>query len=274
MAGHVITLFMKEQGHQVTAFSRHNIDWCNCIVGDVRNSAFLKGCITSGEYDVVINAIGLLNNAAELNIADAIYANSYLPHFLSDTTESMTTRVFHMSTDCVFSGKNGSYTENDLRDGETVYDRSKALGELNDSKNLTFRNSIIGPDINENGIGLFNWFMRQRQHVSGYAKAIWTGVSTITLARAMECALRDRVTGIYHLVNNEAISKYELICLFNQYLRNGSVVIQPSDTVHVNKSLVNTRNDFNFVIPSYSDMVAEIRDWIYSHRSMYPHYDE
>src|SRR5699024_1115052 len=107
------------------------------------------------------------------------------------------TKIIHMSTDCVFSGKIGNYKEDSLRDGETFYDRSKALGELDNQKDLTFRNSIIGPDINENGIGLFNWFMKQEGSINGYSKAIWTGVTTLTLAKAMDSALKEDLVGIY-----------------------------------------------------------------------------
>ena len=83
-----------------------------------------------------------------------------------------------MSTDCVFSGRRGGYTEKDFRDGETFYDRSKALGELEDDKNITLRNSIVGPDINPNGIGLFNWFMHQKDQVNGFSNTMWTGQTT------------------------------------------------------------------------------------------------
>ena len=90
----------------------------------------------------MINCIGVLNQFAENNHALAAFLNSYFPHFLAKTTEGTDTQVIHMTTDCVFSGKKGSYTEHDLRDGETFYDRSKALGELDDEKNLSLRNSM------------------------------------------------------------------------------------------------------------------------------------
>jgi dTDP-4-dehydrorhamnose reductase len=104
----------------------------------------------------------------------AAFLNSYFPHFLAKTTENTNTQVIQMSTDCVFSGKKGSYSEYDLRDGESFYDRSKALGELDDEKNITLRNSIVGPDINSKGIGLLNWFMNntREEHnvINGYQK--------------------------------------------------------------------------------------------------------
>src|SRR5699024_5151046 len=137
------------------------------------------------EYDAIINAVGILNKDAEENKSHAVLLNSYLPHYISNLTKDMNTKVIHMSTDCVFSGKVGSYKEDSLRDGQTFYDRSKALGELENDKDLTFRNSIIGPDMNKNGIGLFNWFMKQNGYIKGFNKAIWTGVTTLTLAKAM-----------------------------------------------------------------------------------------
>lgn len=172
----------------------------------------------------------------------------------------------------MFSGKKGGYIENSFRDGETFYDRSKALGELENNKDLTFRNSIIGPDRNMNGIGLFNWFMKQEGEVNGFTKAIWTGVTTLTLAKAMERALEENLTGIYNLVNNCNINKFELLKLFNQYFKNDRLTILQSDAISVDKSLINNRNDFSFVVPSYEQMVSEMKVWIEDHKDLYAHY--
>jgi dTDP-4-dehydrorhamnose reductase len=177
-----------------------------------------------------------------------------------------------MSTDCVFSGKTGGYKENSFRDGETFYDRSKALGEIENNKDLTFRNSIIGPDRNKNGIGLFNWFMKENDQINGFTKAIWTGVTTLTLAKAMEQALEENLTGLYNLVNNETISKYELLKLFNKAMKNNEIL--PSEKLSLDKSLVNSRTDFSFIVPSYEIMVEEMKIWIENHKELYPHYFE
>jgi len=171
-----------------------------------------------------------------------------------------------------FSGKAGPYSENSFRDGETFYDRTKALGEVEDKKNLIFRNSIVGPDMKENGIGLFNWFMKQNDTINGYIKAIWTGVTTLTLAKAMERAVTENLAGIYNLVNNKSISKFDLLGLFNKYMRDDEILIKPSEAVNLNKSLINNRKDFSFVVPSYEQMVIEMKEWIYSHKELYPHY--
>ncbi|MFD0826422.1 SDR family oxidoreductase [Neobacillus sp. M.A.Huq-85] len=272
MAGHLISIYLKEVGHNVTAFSRRRFEYCNNIIGDITDFTYLKDVIAEGRFDAIINAIGILNSDAEENKPLAVLLNSYLPHYLSEITKNLKTKVIHMSTDCVFSGKEGGYTETSFKDGETFYDRSKALGELENNKDLTFRNSIIGPDLNKDGIGLFNWFMKQQGQINGYTKAIWTGVTTLTLAKAMDKALEENLTGVYNLVNNETINKFELLNLFNKYMKDNSISIVPSDSLVLDKSLINNRTDLGFKVPSYEQMIIEMREWIEKHKELYPHY--
>ena len=271
MAGHIITHYLMEQGEDVEGLELRNLSYCKTYVVDATKFDDVKKIIEENDYDIVINCIGLLNQTAENNVDLAILLNSYLPHFLAKITKDMKTRIIHMSTDCVFSGKRGHYTEEDLPDGETYYDRTKALGELNDSKNLTFRNSIIGPDINENGIGLFNWFMKQSGEINGFEKSIWTGVTTLTLAKAMHKASYEGLTGLYNLVNNETINKNELVSLFNKY-SNKNLTINKVDGIIHDKSLYRTRNDFSFVVPTYEEQVREMFEWINSHENLYSYH--
>lgn len=272
MAGHLITLYFKERGHEVTAYSMKPFPYCKNIVGNALDTEHFKSVICGDDYDAVINCIGILNQQAEEHQALATYLNSYLPHLVADLLKDRKTRLIHMSTDCVFAGNTGPYYEDSLRDGLTFYDRSKALGEVVDDKNLTFRNSIIGPDANEEGIGLFNWFMKQSGTVNGFTGAMWTGVTTLTLAKAMECALEENLTGLYNLVNNESISKYDMLRLFNHYFRDDSLTIVPSDKLQLDKSLRCRRTDFKFVVPSYEQQIREMRDWVHAHKDLYPHY--
>ena len=178
-----------------------------------------------------------------------------------------------MSTDCVFAGNDGPYDEDTLPNGATFYDRSKAMGEINNDKDLTFRNSIVGPDIKTSGIGLFNWFMKQEGSISGFTGAVWTGVTTYTLAKAMDQALKENLTGLYNLVNNESINKFDLCLLFNKYFRNGEVEINPDDKLQLDKSLRCKRTDFSFVVSSYEQQIKEMREWVDAHPSLYPHYN-
>ncbi len=272
MAGHLITLYFKEQGYDVTAYSMKPFPYSKNIIGDAMDTLKFKEMLLADDYDVIINCIGILNQVADQNPALAVYLNSYLPHLVVDTCKGKNTKLIQMSTDCVFAGNTGPYFEDSLQDGRTFYDRSKALGEVNDNKNLTFRNSIIGPDMNENGIGLFNWYMKQSGKINGYTGALWSGVTTLTLAKAMEQAIKEDLCGLYNLVNNISISKYDLICLFNKSFPKKHLVIDRDDKLQLDKSLRNTRQDFSFVVPTYEQMVGEMYEWVNSHKDIYQHY--
>ena len=272
MAGHTISLYLKERGHEVFGFDRNKSVYIDSVAGDARDALSLEKLIKDGHYDSVINCIGILNQFAEQNKSLATYLNAYFPHFLADVTSGTDTQVIHMSTDCVFSGKRGEYTEDDFRDGETFYDRSKALGELEDGKNITLRNSIVGPDINPKGIGLLNWFMQQQGPINGFTKAMWTGQTTLQLAKTMEAAAQEKAHGLYNTVPDHSISKYDLLQLFNHYLRDDKITINPIEGINADKSLKRTRYEFNYLIPNYETMVSDLAEWTKKHKDMYPHY--
>ena len=244
MAGHTIALYLKEQGHEVTGFARRTVPFVSCVQGSAMDTDFLRRMIRDGQYDIVINAVGILNRDAAEHPYRATFLNSCLPHLLADITKDLPTRIIHISTDCVFSGRSGGYTEESVPDGETFYDRSKALGELKDGKNLTLRNSIVGPDMDPKGIGLLNWFMSQKDPIKGFTNAMWTGMTTLQLAKIIEKAALQGATGLYNMVPDHGISKYELLKLVNHYLRGEHVEISPDASFVVDKTLVRTRFDF------------------------------
>lgn len=273
MAGHTIALYLKEQGHDVTGFARKESSLVSTVVGDAKNTVLMQKIIKDGKYDSVINAIGVLNRFAEENHENAVFLNTYLPQYLAKITEDTDTQIIHMSTDCVFSGSRGGYTEQDMPDGTLFYDRSKALGELNDGKNVTLRNSIIGPDMNASGIGLINWFLQQHDKVKGYKNAIWTGQTTLQLAKTMENAAIQKVHGLYNMVPESSISKYDLLLLFNKYLRKDPVEVIPEENFKIDKSLVRTNYErFSYKIPDYEQQIEELGEWMRQHKELYPHY--
>ena len=273
MAGHMISLYLKEQGHDVLGFARTKSKLVDSVAGDAKEADFIKEVVGINKFDSIINCIGMLNQFAENNKADAAYLNGFLPHYLAQLTEGTNTQVIHMSTDCVFSGARGQYTETDFPDGATFYDRSKALGEIEDDKNVTLRNSIVGPDIKKSGIGLLNWFMQQRGEVQGYIGAIWTGQTTLQLAKTMEVAARERAHGLYNAVPDTSISKCELLRLFNKYLRKDKVTIVPVDKMTADKSLKRTHWEFGYKIPDYEMMICELAEWMKAHYKLYSHYN-
>lgn len=274
MAGHMISIYMKEQGHDIVGYARENSRFIDTVIGDATDFELLKQTILKGNYDSVINCVGLLNQFAESNHSMAVLLNGYLPHYLTQVTEGTDIQVIQMSTDCVFSGKTGGYTEDSNPDGTLFYDKSKAIGELRDEKNITLRNSIVGPDIKENGIGLLNWFMKQHGAVNGFISTIWTGQTTLQLAKTMEIAAKRRAHGLYNMVPSMSINKYELLKLFNTYIRREPIEIKPVDELIADKSLIRTCFDgFDYVIPDYETMIKELGVWMRQHKNLYPHYD-
>jgi len=274
MAGHMLYLYLKSKGYTVSGFAKSNPhQFDDIIIGNALDATSVEKVVKEGTFDVVVNCIGILNDFAEKNKSVATFLNAYLPHFLAEITSGLKTRIIHISTDCVFSGKKGAYTETDFRDGDTFYDRSKALGELNDHKNLTLRNSIIGPDINPKGIGLLNWFMQQQHKVNGFTKSIWTGQTTLQLAKTVEKASLSNVTGLYNMVPDSSISKYDLLLLLNSTFRNNSLEIHPVEGIVADKSLVRTKFDFEYSIPGYEQMVNEMHEWVLQNKNLYPHYN-
>lgn len=272
MAGHVISIYLQERGHGVVGFARRPLKFVETVTGDVTDISLLEEVLWDDDFDVVINAVGILNKNAEENANLAMAINGQLPHKLALITKHMRTRVFHMSTDCVFAGNSAPYSERSIPDGRSVYDKTKALGELNDSINLTFRNSIVGPDINPEGIGLFNWFMKQKGPIDGYTKAMWTGLTTIELAKAMEhMALCDAV-GLVNMVPKQNISKYRLLVLFNHYFKDDKLQIIPSDKLSLDKTLIRTNHYGGFIPKSYEEQIREMAEWVRAHENLYPHY--
>ena len=272
MAGHITAQYLIEQGHKVKGFAREHSPICDTILGDARNEQDMKNALQSDDYDYVINCIGVLNKFVDANLSDGIYLNSVLPHFVAKQLEGTNTKLIHISTDCVFEGTKGKYTEEDTPDATSYYGRSKALGEVVDDKNLTIRTSIIGPELKTNGIGLFHWFMSQQDKVFGYEKVIWSGVTTLQLAKAIAQDIETPQTGLYHLVNNEDIAKHDLLVLFNTYCRQGQIEIGKNTTLENDKTLRNTREYQPFVVPSYEVMVQEMSEWMQSHADLYKQY--
>ncbi len=273
MAGHMTAIYLNEQGHDVTGFAREKSRFVRTITGDARDLELLKRIIDDGKYDVVVNCIGILNQSAEADHEAAVFLNAYLPQYIAKTALNTSAQVIHISTDCVFSGLRGSYQEQDLPDGTLFYDRSKALGELNDKRNVTFRNSIIGPDMRADGIGLINWFLQQEGTVKGYKNAIWTGQTTLQLAKTIENAAFQRAAGLYHMVPDKSISKFEMLLLFNRYLRKNPIEIVPEENFRTDKSLVRTNFEgFCYEIPDYETQIKELGIWMREHKEIYPHY--
>ena len=273
MAGHVVKTCLESTGiYDVWGIARGIVSGQKLINLDVSNTKELESILDNGSFDVVINCIGLLNKTAEDNPELAVWFNSYFPQLLATFGKKYNFKLIHISTDCVFSGKEGGYKEDSFKNGIGFYAQSKALGEVINAKDLTFRTSIIGPELNENGIGLFHWFMNQNDEIFGYSEAYWSGVTTIELAKGINEAIKQDLTGLYHFVNSSKISKFDLVNEFNSNFRDGGINIISKSDYKVDKSLINTRDDFNYTFSSYQIMIKEMKNWILDNRNLYKHY--
>lgn len=211
--------------------------------------------------DAVVNCVGIVKQVEQ--VSDAVLTitlNALLPHQLAALCETLGARLVHVSTDCVFSGRKGSYTEDDLPDPEDLYGRSKLLGEVDRPGCLTIRTSIFGRDYLKQ-TALLEWFLSNRGgRVKGYRNAIYTGFPTQVLARIIGDLLSDQPTlsGLVHVASTP-ISKYDLLVMLNEAM-GLDIEIEPYDDPPCDRSLSAARfvAATGYAIPSWPEMVAEV----------------
>lgn len=272
MAGHVIALVLLDAGHQVDGLARRQLEFVNTVVQDVKDISATEKLVREGNYDVVVNCIGILIDASERRPAEAAYVNSYLPLRLAEVLRHTSTRLIHLSTDCVFSGENGPYLDSDPYDGQRVYDRSKALGEIRNEKDLTLRTSIVGPELRLPGTGLFEWLMRQRGVIQGYSRVMWNGNTTVELANAIERMSSSSVSGVVHLVPNDFLSKFDLMSMLNNAFELGLTVERQPEYI-IDKRLLASDGELPYRPQGYEAQIRELREWVLQRRDLYPQYD-
>ncbi len=273
MVGHLLAMRLREfpDAFEVVTAARNNTYGNPDISLDATHFNDLSFALDGIKPDVCINAIGVLNRAAdELEISQKL--NTQLPLFLSEMGRKQGFQLVHISTDCVFSGSRGGYIETDRPDATDNYGLTKIGGEGIDSKHLVIRTSVIGPEIRPQAIGLFHWFTNQIGEVSGYQNVIWSGVTTLALADAIMDAINNKTSGLVHLVNNDTISKLALITLIDQHFPSRKRRVIPNPIPFSNKSLISTRKDSTFKVPSYEQMLADLRKWMELHPEDYLEY--
>lgn len=275
MLGHMVYTYLKNSGKYIVIDSSYpNKFNDSSILLDITDKFELEHYLNREKPDIIVNCIGILINGSISNPANAIYLNSYLPHQLSSMIRRWSGKLIQISTDCVFSGHKGYYSEADFTDARDIYGLSKILGEINNENDLTIRTSIIGPELKMNGEGLFHWFSRQHGQVKGYTKAYWSGVTTLELSKAIDAAIEQNLSGLYHLSKDEKISKSDLLQLIKRIWNRNDIQIVPSDNKTVDKSLITQRKDFTFKVNSYEQMLNELLEFMKTNSSMYKQYYE
>lgn len=231
------------------------------IIGhDLENQDQLIDLFYQASPDIVINCVGLVKQLSQANDPiQAILINALLPHRLARLAALSGARLVHMSTDCVFSGSKGDYTEEDLPDAYDLYGRSKLLGEVDYPNAITLRTSIIGHELN-GARSLINWFLLQEGSTKGYEKAIFSGLPTVEIARL----IRDHVLthpelrGLYH-VSADPINKFDLLSLVAR-VYGKTIDIKPDDSVSIDRSLNSTRfrRETGYQSAPWPDLVNEM----------------
>lgn len=261
MAGHVVTKYLKQQGHAVSTVARSNATYTLDIENTILTSSFFNE--VKDDFDFIINCVGLLVKDSNDRPDRAAIINSWFPHYIEHCIKDSNTKLIHLSTDCVFDGLKGNYVEKDTHTEMNAYGSSKSLGEVNNNKDITFRMSIIGPEL-KNGTGLMNWVITNTQdELQGWENALWNGITTLQLAKCIEQYINNpAISGVYHLVNNDVkINKYELLCKINNVYNLNKTIIKTNGPKPVNKILIDTRQEINFNIPDYNTQLQEMKDF-------------
>ncbi|NWE45767.1 dTDP-4-dehydrorhamnose reductase family protein [Pseudomonas gingeri] len=248
MLGHaVFRVFGDDAQHEVwgtlrsASALRHfpEIDHPRLVTGvDVLDHDMLVAVLTKVSPDIVINCVGLIKQLADANDPlTALPINAMLPHRLGRLCELARARLIHVSTDCVFSGRTGAYAESDISDAEDLYGKSKYIGELHDLPHaVTLRTSIIGHELGSS-YSLIDWFLSQEGCVKGFAKAVFSGLPTVELARVMKDYVlpHPELSGLYH-VAAEPVSKLDLLRMVaSEYDKN--IEVRSDDALVIDRSL-------------------------------------
>ena len=230
---------------------------------DVENTDSLVKLFTLARPNVVINCIGLVKQLAEADDPlAAIPINSLLPHRLARLCDVAGARLIHMSTDCVFAGTRGMYSEQDLPDAQDLYGRSKYLGELDYPHAVTLRTSIIGHELS-GAHSLVGWFLAQQGSVKGFTRAIFSGLPTMELARVMRDFVipNTDLQGPYH-VSADPINKFDLLKLVAE-VYGKSITITPDDTLVIDRSLDSShfRKITGYQPPAWPELVRRMHEF-------------
>lgn len=268
----VLRVFAASPAHDVIASARSGAAFLQLpeevrdrVIGgiDVESADSLARTFARARPAAVINCIGLVKQLAEADEPlAAIQINALLPHQLAHLCQAARARLVHVSTDCVFAGTRGMYREDDLADAQDLYGRSKHLGEVDYANAVTLRTSIIGHELGS-AHGLVDWFLSQSSTVRGFRRAVFSGLSTVELARVIRDYVLPRpdLRGIYH-VSADPISKYDLLRLVSQTYGK-TIEIVPDDKLVIDRSLDSTRfrNATGYVAPPWPEMVRAMHEF-------------
>ncbi len=259
MLGYVTYRYLKAKGHQVSGITRTKF-FSDMTRLDATEEPAIRRFLEETAFDAVINCAALLLKPSEAQKCEAVKLNAWLPHLLDAYCAQNNAYLIQVSTDAVFSGRRGGYREDEPSDADTFYGKSKLLGEVCSGHALTVRSGFWGMDVNSDGAGLLQWFLRQSGSVSGYTHALFNGVSNLEFARFADAALQNRWTGLYHLCAAESVSKYAFLCHAKRVFSRETEVVQ-FDNPPIDRTLYCTRADVAYQQKPFVQMLEELNEW-------------
>ena len=227
---------------------------------DADNFETVIRAIAGTQPTIIINCIGIIKQLPiSKDPLTAITVNSQLPHRLSLVARTANARLIHISTDCVFDGKQGNYTEKDASTAEDLYGKTKYLGEVHYPHCVTLRTSIIGHELKTN-FSLVDWFMSQEDEINGFTKAIYSGFPTIEIVNIISNYVipNKKLSGLYH-VSSDAISKYDLLNIMKNIYKK-EININAFDDFILDRSMNSDKfkNKVGYVSPSWKNLVEDM----------------
>jgi len=241
--------------------NRHKNLFCQV---DLLNQDDIIRTVSKIMPDVIINCVGLIKQLSHSNNPLSVLpVNSLLPHRLANIAGMMDMRLIHISTDCVFSGAKGNYTESEQCDAIDLYGISKKIGEVVDYPHaITLRTSIVGHELNSN-YALINWFLSQEQRIKGFRRAIFSGLPTVELARVIHEYVIPNIElhGLYH-VSSEPIDKYTLLSLVAEAYEKNIEITLDEDFV-IDRSLNSSRFNLatGYIPPTWSKLINQMKNF-------------
>ena len=263
MLGTYVSKYLEQSHKEVVKITRNNFDVNNLTHNSINT---LFSSLNISINDIIINCIGIIpqsNSINNINNKNYYKINSIFPIFLNIMCEKYNCKFIHITTDCVFSGEKGNYTENDIHDEINDYGISKSLGELCNTATI-LRTSIIGEET-KNKYSLLEWIKQNKnKEINGYASHFWNGITCLQLAKIINKIIdtNNYWQGVRHIFSPTIVSKYELCLIINKVYNLNIVIKEFTSEKIINKSLF-TNYDVNdlFNIPELNEQIIELNNF-------------
>lgn len=267
MLGHMAVKYFKNQKYDVISTTRGVVDTGRVVLNISNHNFDLKTWMSNSlpfgwTPDYIINCIGIIKPYSERNMEETVYVNAMFPHTLAKQSKELGIKVIHITTDCVYSGSTGRYSEADSFDPLDVYGKSKSLGEPKNC--FVLRTSIIGPEI-KGKLSLLEWFFQQdNKEINGFSNHFWNGLTTLECSKVIDQIIKNNLyeEETKHVFSS-TVSKFEMVEIFKEVYGTNVNINKTEAKVFCDRTLSTINNEFfkQLKIKSFKDMIVEMKDF-------------